>query len=133
MTSEAKSRRLAALAEELDFRIKHGTLDDVKALLRRGAPVNGIPKQVDVARAWSKQQQLFTIYRRYKYVNYQLCLLLASVIFVRLPTSIAKLVTGVTQLNVCIHVCVSFASGINCFRFAVTRGLSLMNNNNSHS
>ena len=108
MTSEAKSRRLAALAEELDFRIKHGTLDDVKALLRRGAPVNGIPKQVDVARAWSKQQQLFTIYRRYKYVNYQLCLLLASVIFVRLPTSIAKLVTGcytIERVHTCVCVC----------------------------
>ena len=37
--SEVKTRRLAA---ELDSRLEQGSLDDVKALLRRGAPVNGI-------------------------------------------------------------------------------------------
>ena len=42
--SEVKTRRLAA---ELDSRIKQGSLDDVKALLSRGAPVNGTPEQVD--------------------------------------------------------------------------------------
>ena len=47
--SEVRTRRLAALASQLDFRIKHGSLDDVEALLRRGAPVNGIRQWVDVA------------------------------------------------------------------------------------
>ena len=47
--SEVRTRRLAALASQLDSRIKHGSLDDVKALLRRGAPVNGIREWVDVA------------------------------------------------------------------------------------
>ena len=48
ITSKAKTRQLA---EELDCRIKQGSIDDVKALLRRGAPVNGIPERVGMARA----------------------------------------------------------------------------------
>ena len=36
------------MAAQLDSRIKRGTLDDVRALLRREAPVNGIHEQVHV-------------------------------------------------------------------------------------
>ena len=36
------------MATQLDSRIKRGTLDDVRVLLRRGAPVNGIHEQVHV-------------------------------------------------------------------------------------
>ena len=39
LSYEAKTRRLAA---KLNTGIEHGSLDDVKALLRRGAPVNSI-------------------------------------------------------------------------------------------
>ena len=45
LSYEAKTRRLAA---KLNTGIEHGSLDDVKALLRRGAPVNSIRRLVDV-------------------------------------------------------------------------------------
>ena len=53
--SEVNTQRLAA---QLDSLIEQGSLDDVKALLCRGAPVNGIPEPVN------------TCTMHYKLVNY---------------------------------------------------------------
>ena len=44
LSDETKTQQLA---EQLDSRIRYGSINDVKALLRRGAPVNGIPEQVN--------------------------------------------------------------------------------------
>ena len=69
LSDETKTQQLA---EQLDSRIRYGSINDVKALLRRGAPVNGIPEQVN---AICIMHQFFGLLQIHRYSTIITCVL----------------------------------------------------------